>query len=57
MYENAYYIYIHFPTNDFQNKWDRTNINGDPLPEGTDYYLLDLGSVPAPIKGYVAIVR
>jgi len=57
MFENAYYIYIHFPTYEFQNKWDRSNINGDPLPGGTDYYSLDLGSVAPPIRGYMAIVR
>lgn len=46
-----------FHTNDYQNNWAGSNIKGDPLPEGTYYYLLDLGSVSAPIKGYVAIVR
>jgi len=46
-----------FHTNDYQNNWDGSNIKGNPLPEGTYYYLLDLGSVAAPIKGYVAIVR
>lgn len=41
----------------YLNDWDGTNTAGQPLPEGTYYYLLDLGSVAAPIKGYVAIVR
>ena len=46
-----------FHTNDYQNNWDGITTNGDPLPEGTYYYLLDLGSVSAPLKGYVVIVR
>jgi len=46
-----------FHTNDYQNNWDGNNTKGDPLPEGTYYYLLDLGSISAPLKGYVVIVR
>lgn len=41
----------------YLNEWDGTNTGGQPLPEGTYYYLLDLGSVSAPVKGYVVIVR
>ena len=39
------------------NDWAGTNTQGQPLPTGTYYYLLDLGSVSAPIKGYVVIMR
>ncbi|MBK9932005.1 MAG: gliding motility-associated C-terminal domain-containing protein [Saprospiraceae bacterium] len=41
----------------YKNDWDGTNTQGQPLPTGTYYYLLDLGSVSAPIKGYVVIMR
>lgn len=46
-----------YRNDNYLNNWDGTNTAGQPLPEGTYYYLLDLGSVAAPIKGYVAIVR
>jgi len=46
-----------YRNDNYLNDWTGTNTAGQPLPEGTYYYLLDLGSVAAPIKGYVAIVR
>ena len=46
-----------YRNDNYLNDWAGTNTAGQPLPEGTYYYLLDLGSVAAPIKGYVAIVR
>ncbi|MBL0113538.1 MAG: gliding motility-associated C-terminal domain-containing protein, partial [Saprospiraceae bacterium] len=46
-----------YRNDDYKNDWDGTNTQGQPLPTGTYYYLLDLGSVSAPIKGYVVIMR
>ncbi|MBK7370909.1 MAG: gliding motility-associated C-terminal domain-containing protein [Saprospiraceae bacterium] len=46
-----------FHTDDYRNNWEGTNTQGLPLPSGTYYYLLDLGSINAPIKGYVVIMR
>jgi len=46
-----------FRNNNYLNDWEGTNTSGQPLPEGTYYYLLDLGSIAAPIKGYVTIMR
>ncbi len=46
-----------YKSNDYQNNWDGVNTSGQPLPEGSYYYLLDLGSQSAPVKGYVVIMR
>ncbi|MBK9932007.1 MAG: gliding motility-associated C-terminal domain-containing protein [Saprospiraceae bacterium] len=46
-----------YRNDDYKNDWEGTNTQGQPLPTGTYYYLLDLGSVSAPIKGYVVIMR
>ncbi len=46
-----------YKSNDYQNNWEGVNTSGQPLPEGTYYYLLDLGSQSAPVKGYVVIMR
>jgi Leucine-rich repeat (LRR) protein len=46
-----------FHSNDYKNDWDGNNDQGQPLPAGTYYYLLDLGGVSAPVKGYVVIMR
>lgn len=46
-----------YHSNDYKNDWDGNNDGGHPLPAGTYYYLLDLGGVSAPVKGYVVIMR
>ncbi len=46
-----------FYSKDYLNNWEGTNTQGQPLPAGTYYYLLDLGSQAAPVKGYVVIMR
>jgi gliding motility-associated-like protein len=40
----------------YKNDWDGT-YNGKPLPEGTYYYLIDLGTGKDPIKGHLTIIR
>ena len=41
---------------DYQNDWDGT-YNGRPLPEGTYYWVIDLGDGSEPQKGFVVIFR
>jgi len=40
----------------YANDWDGT-INGNPLNEGTYYYIIDLGSQASIIKGFISIIR
>lgn len=41
----------------YQNDWDGTNKNMQPLPDGNYFYVLDLGNGNAPQKGIVLINR
>jgi gliding motility-associated-like protein len=43
-----------YTTTDYQNNWDGTN-NGNPLPDGTYYYIIKCNS--AVFKGAVTILR
>ncbi len=45
-----------FYENNYQNDWAGT-YNDKELPEGTYYYIIDLGTAGAPIKGHVTIIR
>ena len=45
-----------FEVDGYQNDWDGT-YKGDPLPEGTYYYFLDLGDGSDPQKGFVMLYR
>jgi len=45
-----------FEADRYQNNWDGM-YNGDPLPEGTYYYLIDLGDGSELVKGYVVLFR
>ncbi len=40
----------------YLNDWDGT-YNGKPLPEGTYYYIIDLGTGKDPVKGHLTIIR
>lgn len=40
----------------YKNQWDGTS-NGNVLPEGTYYYIIEIGKNRKQIKGYVSIVR
>ncbi|MEM0998633.1 MAG: PKD domain-containing protein [Bacteroidota bacterium] len=41
----------------YVNHFNGTSAAGDPLPDGTYYYVLDLGNGQTPIKGYFVIHR
>ena len=43
-------------TRNYQNDWDGT-WKGEPLPEGTYYYFIDLGDDSEPLKGFVMLYR
>lgn len=44
-----------FSTTDYQNDWDGTNSSGDPLSDGTYYYILKCGDQT--YKGDITILR
>jgi gliding motility-associated-like protein len=45
-----------YSTKNYANDWDGTS-QGSLLPEGTYYYILEVGPGKAPMKGYISIVR
>jgi gliding motility-associated-like protein len=45
-----------FYSEGYQTPWDGT-FNGQPLPAGTYYYIIDLGNGDKPFKGDVTIIR
>ena len=45
-----------FEVQGYQNNWDGT-WNGKPLPEGTYYYVIDLGEGFQTVKGFVTLYR
>ena len=58
----TYGIQEFFESENYQNDWDGTNRTqiyfGDGrLPEGTYYYIFDLGNGKKPLKGFVFIKR
>lgn len=46
-----------FKTDYYQGDWGGTNRNGNPLPDGTYFYVLDLGNGREPYLGYIIIHR
>lgn len=46
-----------FKQNYYQGDWEGTNRNGNPLPDGTYFYVLDLGNGREPYLGYIIIHR
>ena len=40
----------------YLNEWDGT-LNGEPLQEGTYYYIVDLGNGSKLYKGFITVVR
>ena len=47
---NVYY------SNDYKNDWDGRDVDGNPLPEGTYFYVLKPEKA-VPFKGFVVIKR
>jgi gliding motility-associated-like protein len=45
-----------YTKNGYNNGWDGT-VNGNPLPEDTYYYVVDLGAGGKKIKGFITILR
>ncbi len=41
----------------YQNQWDGRNMAGELLPDGTYYYVLLIDGMPAPVKGFVTLLR
>lgn len=41
----------------YMNDWDGRNTNGEELPDGTYYYVLDIGNGSAPHTGFIIIHR
>ena len=46
-----------FESNGYDNPWDGTNENGRSVPDGTYFYIINLGNGHDPIKGTVTIIR
>jgi len=47
---------VMFRSTQYNGEWDGT-YKGKSLPSGTYYYIIDLGGVRAPKKGYVTLIR
>jgi gliding motility-associated-like protein len=45
-----------YKTRSYQNTWDGT-VNGEPLDEGTYYYIFNFDGQKGPIKGFITIVK
>jgi len=45
-----------FSSTGYDTPWDGTK-NGNPLPVGVYYYVINLGVIPQPISGYVTLLR
>lgn len=41
----------------YKGDWEGTNRNGNPLPDGTYFYVLDLGNGKQPYTGFIVIHR
>ena len=41
----------------YQGDWKGTNQSGNPLPDGTYYYVLDLGNGREPYTGFIIVHR
>jgi len=46
-----------FESNGYDNPWDGTNRNGRAVPDGTYFYIINLGNGHNPIKGTITIIR
>ncbi|NQY10307.1 MAG: gliding motility-associated C-terminal domain-containing protein [Flavobacteriales bacterium] len=46
-----------YNNDDADFRWDGKNTNGDDLPVGTYYYVIDLGDEASPVTGWVQILR
>ena len=46
---------IVFTENNYQNTWKRT-YNGDPLPDGNYYYVVEVGELNKTVKGILTII-
>ncbi|MFZ5941350.1 MAG: PKD domain-containing protein [Bacteroidota bacterium] len=48
---------IVFTASPYLNEWDGTNTAGEPLPDGTYYFILDIGNGSDPRTGFIIIHR
>ncbi|MEZ5071371.1 MAG: gliding motility-associated C-terminal domain-containing protein [Bacteroidales bacterium] len=46
-----------FRAEPYENNWDGTNTRGEPLPEGTYYFIINLANGLEPRVGYLIIHR
>lgn len=46
-----------YTSDNYKNDWSGTNQQGQPLPDGTYYYLIDVGSTGSVVKGTITIIR
>lgn len=46
-----------FKSNDYKNEWDGKSKNGNDLPSGTYYFVLESEFIGQPIKGFVVLQR
>ncbi len=46
-----------FESNGYDNPWDGTNKKGRAVPDGTYFYIINLGNGYDPIKGTITIIR
>ena len=46
-----------FESNGYETPWDGTNEKGRAVPDGTYFYIINLGNGHDPIKGTITIIR
>ncbi len=46
-----------YETNNYQNDWDGTNSEGNELPTGTYWYVIEVPEVSTPLKGFIYLKR
>ena len=46
-----------FEATPYTNDWDGSGADGQPLPEGTYYYIMDIGNNTEPAQGFIHLTR